>query len=155
MNHIGCNYYTMSNDVLTSDITEMTRQTLNGLLLTKDALKFHDEVKMLPSNVPLTKVLLNSCSLAYSAYEARLHKEREEQRKADDKKVEHDKTTQKLKQLVEAREVGAIAWKPEQEKLQKNEASAKEDLLAGQTMLKEANEKLVSAVNQRISNKCR
>jgi len=93
MNHIGCNYYTLNNDVLTSDITEMTPQTLNGLLLSKDALKFHDKVKMLPSNVPLTKVLLNSCSWAYSAYEAQLHKE---QRKAEDKKVEHDKTAQKL-----------------------------------------------------------
>jgi len=77
----------MNNDVLTSDITEMTPQTLNGLLLTKDALKFHDEVKMLPSNVPLTKVLLNNCSLAYSASLARLHTEREEQRKAEDKNV--------------------------------------------------------------------
>jgi len=46
------------------------------------------------------------------AYEARLHKEWEEQRKTEDKKVEHDKTAQKLKQLEEAREVGAIAWKP-------------------------------------------
>jgi len=93
----------MNNDILTFDITEMTPQTLNGLLLTKDALKFHDKVKMLPSNVPL-----NSCSLAYSAYEARLHKE---QRKAEDKKVEHDKTAQKLKQLEEEREAEAIAWK--------------------------------------------
>jgi len=65
-------------------------------------LKFHDKVKMLPSNVPLTNVLLISCSLAYSEYEARLRKEREEQRKAEDKKVEHGKTAQKLKQLEEA-----------------------------------------------------
>ena len=46
--------FSLNNDILTSDRAEMTPETLNGLLFTKDALKFYDKEIMLPSNLPLT-----------------------------------------------------------------------------------------------------
>jgi len=64
--------FSINNDVLTDDRTEMSAKTRNGLLLTKDAIKYYDPVNQRPTSVPLTRSLLTACRSAYAAHEARL-----------------------------------------------------------------------------------
>lgn len=56
--------FSVSNNILTAERTDMTLQTLNGLLVTKDALLFNDPVDKLPGKFPLTRSLLQSYKTA-------------------------------------------------------------------------------------------
>lgn len=95
--------FSVSNNVLTEDRTDMSVETLNGLLLTKDALAFHDPEKQLPSSLPITRSLLQSCCSAYGTYQARL--EREKVRKQEEaKKAEEQEKHLKRKCLEEERD---------------------------------------------------
>jgi len=86
--------FSISNDVLTDYRTEMSAKTLNGLLLTKDALKYCDPVNQRPTSVPLTRSLLTACRSAYAAYEARLEKEKLQIEKEKAKKATSEQAMQ-------------------------------------------------------------
>ena len=63
-------------------------QTIAGLWLLKNAVKFHDPVNCRPEKIPVTKEMRKSVRFAHSAYRARLDKEKEEKKK---KKLEETK----------------------------------------------------------------
>ena len=50
--------FSISNNLLTQKQTEMSVETLNGLLSSKDTLAFHDAERQLLSSLPITKTLL-------------------------------------------------------------------------------------------------
>ena len=56
-------------------------QTIGGLRLLNDAVKFHDPVNCRPEKIPVTKEMKKSVHLAHSAYKARLDEEKEEKKK--------------------------------------------------------------------------
>ena len=61
--------------------SRLGEQTIVGLWLLKDAVKFHDPVNCRPEKIPVTKELRKSVRFTHSAYRARLDKEKEEKRK--------------------------------------------------------------------------
>ena len=67
--------------VVTKERSRFREQTIVGLRLLKDAVKFHDPVNWRPEKIPVTKEMRKSVRLAHSAYKARLRprKGREEE----------------------------------------------------------------------------
>lgn len=141
--------FSVNGNVLTDSRTEMSPETLNGLLLVKDTLKFYDPVQSLPSSIPLTKDLLRSCRLAYSAYQARLEKEKEQVRQAEAEKTANEEKARKAKQAQEAQQAKNTARKEKAHQLSKDEAIAKDKLTVGKSILQEGNVKLASAISSK------
>jgi len=50
--------FSISNNILTQKQTDMSVETQNRLLSSKDTLAFHDAETQLPSSLPITKTLL-------------------------------------------------------------------------------------------------
>ena len=64
--------------VVTKERSRLGEQTIVGLRLLKDAVKFHDPVNCRPEKIPVTKEMRKSIHLTHSAYKARLDQEKEE-----------------------------------------------------------------------------
>ena len=67
--------------VVMKERSRFGEQTIVGLQLLKDAVKFHDPVNCRPEKIPITKEMKKSVYLAHSAYKARLDEEKEEKKK--------------------------------------------------------------------------
>ena len=67
--------------VVTKERSRFGEQTIVGLRLLKDAVKFHDPVNCRPEKIPVTKEMKKSVHLAHLAYKARLDEEKEEKKK--------------------------------------------------------------------------
>ena len=67
--------------VVTKERSRFGEQTIVGLRLLKNAVKFHDPVNCRPEKIPVTIKMKKSASLAHSAYKARLDEEKEEKKK--------------------------------------------------------------------------
>ena len=75
--------------------SRLGEQTIVGLWLLKDAVKFHDPVNRRPEKIPVTKEMRKSVRFAHSAYRERLDKEKEEKKEELEetkRKKEEDKT---------------------------------------------------------------
>ena len=77
-------------------------QTITGLWLLKNAVKFHDPVNCRPEKIPVTKEMRKSVRFAHSAYRARLDKEKEEKKKLEEtkKKKEEDERQEREGEVV-------------------------------------------------------
>ena len=62
--------------VVTKERSRFGEQTIVGLRLLKDAIKFHNPVNCRPEKVLVTKEMKKSVRLAHSAYKARLDEEK-------------------------------------------------------------------------------
>ena len=67
--------------VVTKERSRLGEQTIVGLRLLKDAVKFHDPVNCRPETIPVTKEMRKSARLAQSAYKAKLDEEMEKKKK--------------------------------------------------------------------------
>ena len=67
--------------VVVKERSRLGEQTIVGLRLLKDAVKFHNLVNCKPEKIPVTKELRKSVRFAHSAYKARLDEEKEEKKK--------------------------------------------------------------------------
>ena len=67
--------------VVIKERSRLGEQTIVGLRLQKDAVKFHDPVNCRPETIPVTKEMRKFARLAQSAYKARLDEEKEEKKK--------------------------------------------------------------------------
>jgi hypothetical protein len=141
--------FSVNGNVLTDTRTQMSAESLNGLLLVKDALKFYDPVQSLSSSIPVTKDLLRSCRLAYSAYQGRLEKEKEQVRQAEAEKTANEEKARKVEQAQEAQQAKITARKETERQLSKDETIAKEKLGVGKSILQEGNAKLASAISSK------
>ena len=95
----------------------MSVDTPNGLLSAKDALAFHDPERQLPSSLPITKSLLQSCRSAYTTYRARIEREKEKIRQDQAEKAEEQE--KKQKRLEEERAAESKDRKAKESKLNK------------------------------------
>ncbi|MEW8547687.1 MAG: hypothetical protein AB2693_29620 [Candidatus Thiodiazotropha sp.] len=86
--------------VVTKEKSSMSEKTLIGIRLTKDAV---DSAGGQPSNVALTKPLLDCCSTAHKLYKAaiqeRNRKEREEKRKEEQIQAERQQEEERLQKV--------------------------------------------------------
>ena len=62
--------------VVTKERSRLGEQTIVGLWLLKDTVKFHDPVNCRPEKILVTKEMRKSVRLAHSAYRARLDQEK-------------------------------------------------------------------------------
>ena len=97
--------------VVTKERSRLGEQTIVGLRLLKDAVKFHDPVNCRPEKIPVTKEMRKSVRLAHSAYKARLDQEKEEKKKELEaetmrKKEEEEKLKKEKEKLLKSRERG-------------------------------------------------
>lgn len=127
----------------------MSVETLNGLLSTKDALAFHDPERQLPSSLPITKSLLQSCRSAYTTYRARIEREKEKIRQDQAEKAEEQEKKRKQKRLEEEHAAESKDRKAKESKLNKEEATAQDDLKIGNAIIAEANTKLANAIQKK------
>ena len=67
--------------VVTKERSRLEEQTIVGLRLLEDAVKFHDPVNCRPEKIPITKEMRKSVRLARPANKARLDQEKEEKKK--------------------------------------------------------------------------
>ena len=82
--------------VVTKERSRFGKQTIVGLRLLKDAVKFHDPVNWRPEKIPVTKEMRKSVRLAHSAYKARLDQEKEEKKKELEAETMRKKEKEKL-----------------------------------------------------------
>ena len=88
--------------VVMKERSRFGEQTIVGLRLLKDAVKFHDPVNWRPEKIPVTKEMRKSVRLAYSAYKARLDQEKEEKKKELEAETMRKKEEEeKLKKEIE------------------------------------------------------
>lgn len=138
--------FSISNNVLTTERTEMSIDTLNGLLTTKDALIFYDPEQHLPQSVPLTKSLLQSCPGAYASYNSRMERQKEQQQQMLASEAEEQDKVKKRKQFEEEQAAEKRRRKEKEAKLCVEENAAKQEFDVGQQLIAEANEKISSAL---------
>ena len=74
----------MNARVVTKERSRLGEQTVVGLRLLKDTVKFHDPVNYRPEKILVTKEMRKSARLAHSAYKARLDEEKEERKKLEE-----------------------------------------------------------------------
>ena len=87
--------------VIRKERSRLGEQTIVGLRLLKDAVKFHNPVNCRLEKIPVTKEMRKSARLAHSAYKARLDKEKEEKKKELEetkRKKEEDERLKKEKE---------------------------------------------------------
>ena len=97
--------------IVTKERSRFGEQTIVGLRLLKDAVKFHDPVNYRPEKIPVTKEMRKSVRLAHSAYKARLDQEKEEKKKELEaetmrKKEEEENLKKDKEKLLKSRERG-------------------------------------------------
>ena len=96
--------------VVTKERSRFGEQTIVGLRLLKDAVKFHDPVNYRPEKIPVTKEMRKSVRLAHSAYKTRLDQEKEEKKELEAetmrKKEEEEKLKKEKEKLLKSRERG-------------------------------------------------
>jgi len=140
--------FSVNNDVLTDQRTEMTPATLNALLLTKDAIKVSDPEHQLPQSIPITRGLLQACKAAHAVYQSRLEKEKQEKEQAKAFKAaeENKKRKQEEKRQIEIQEAGKTSAMKKNKQTQKDEEEAQQILTAGQAVLAEGNRILTEAL---------
>lgn len=144
--------FSVVNDMVTVSRTNVTANIINGLLLTKDALKFYDPQNMLPSSVPLPRTLLNSCRMAYAAYQSGLQEEKKEKQKAEAEKAIEEEKAKKLKKTLEAQQAESKARKEQLEGSAKLASAIKakdfKQASAAQMMLEQGQKRLRDASSQ-------
>ena len=84
----------MNARVVRKERSRLGEQTIVGLRLLKNAVKFQDPVNCRPEKIPVTKEMRKSARLAHSVYKARLDEEKEEKKK---KKLEETKRKMRKK----------------------------------------------------------
>ena len=99
----------MNARVVTKERSRSGEQTIVGLRLLKDAVKFHGPVNWRPGKIPVTKEMRKSARLAHLAYKARLDQEKEEKKKELEaktmrKKEEEEKLKKEKEKLLKSRE---------------------------------------------------
>ena len=100
--------------VVTKERSRFEEQTIVGLRLLKDAVKFHDSVNCRPEKIPVTKEMRKS-------YKARLDQEKEEKKKELEaetmrKKEEEEKLKKEKEKLLKSRERSGYFKGPEESK---------------------------------------
>ena len=138
--------------VVTKKRSRLGEQTIVGLWLLKDAVKFHDPVNCRPE-IPVTKEMRKSVHLAHSAYKARLAQEKEEKKKELEetkrKKEEEERLKIEKEKLLKSRDSLA---KNEADIL-KDEKKAREDLEAADKLLSDVTSKLDDALSASTVNR--
>ena len=93
--------------VVTKERSRLGEQTIVGLRLLKDAVKFHDPVNCRPEKVSVTKEMRKYVRLAHSVYKARLDQEKEEKKKELDKRKkeeEEERLKKEKEKLLKSRD---------------------------------------------------
>ena len=129
--------------IVTKERSRFGEQTIVGLRLLKDAVKFHDPVNYRPEKIPVTKEMRKSVRLAHSAYKARLDQEKEEKKKELEaetmrKKEEEENLKKDKEKLLKSRNEADIL---------KYEKKAREDLEAADELLSDTTSKLHDALS--------
>ena len=89
--------------VVTKERSRLEEQTIVGLRLLKDAVKFHDPVNCRPEKIRITKEMRKCVRFTHSAYKVRLDEEKEEKKKEFEKtkrKKEEDERLKKEKEKL-------------------------------------------------------
>ena len=87
--------------------SRLEEQTIVGLRLLKDAVKFHVPVNCRLEKIPVTKEMRKSVHLAHSAYKARLEQEKEEKKELEEtkrKKEEEERLKREKEKLLKSRD---------------------------------------------------
>ena len=120
----------MNARAITKERSRLGEQTIVGLRLLKDAVKFHDPVNCRPEKIPVTKEMRKSVHLAHSAYKARLDQAKEENKKELEetkrKKEEEERLKKEWEKLLKSRDSLA----KNKADILKDEKKAREDLEA-------------------------
>jgi hypothetical protein len=141
--------FSVNNDVLTDQRTEMTPATLNALLLTKDAIKRSDPENQLPQSISVTRGLLQACKAAHTVYQCRLEKEKQEKEQAKAAKAAEEEKKEQEKRLMEIQEAEKASAMKKNKQMQKDEEEAQLILTAGQAVLAEGNRILTEALKSK------
>ena len=138
--------------VVTKERPRVGEQTIVGLRLLKDAVKFHDPVNCRPEKIPVTKEMRKSVRLVHSAYKVRLDQEKEEKKKELEetkrKKEEEERLKKEKGKFLKSRDSLA---KNEADIL-KDEKKAR-DLEAANELLSDATSKLHDALSASTVNR--
>ena len=132
--------------------SRLGEQTIVGLWLLKDAVKFSDPVNCRPEKVPITKELRKSVRFGHSAYRARLDEEKEEKKKELEetkRKKEEDERLKKEEKLLRSRDSLA----KNEAGILKDEKKAKQDLEAADELLSDAASKRHDALSVSTVNR--
>ena len=86
--------------------SRLEEQTIVGLRLLKDAVKFHVPVNCRLEKIPVTKEMRKSVHLAHSAYKARLEQEKEEKKELEEtkRKKEEEERLKREEKLLKSRD---------------------------------------------------
>ena len=139
--------------VVTKERSRLGEQTIVGLRLLKDAVKFHDPVNYRPEKISVTKEMRKSVHLAHSAYKARLDQEREEKKneleETKRKKEKEERLKKEKEKLLKSRDSLA----KNKADILKDEKKAREDLEAANELLSEVTSKLHDALSASTVNR--
>ena len=143
----------MNARVVMKERSRLGEQTIVGLRLLKDAVKFHDPVNCRPEKITVTKEMRKSVHLGHSAYNARLDQEKEEKKKELEetkrKKEEEERLKKEKEKLLKSRDSLA----KNKADILKDEKKAREDLEAADELLSDVTSKLHDALSASTVNR--
>ena len=132
--------------------SRLGEQTIVGLRLLKDAVKFHDPVNCRPEKITVTKEMRKSVHLGHSAYNARLEQEKEEKKKELEetkRKKEEEERLKKEKEKLKSRDSLA----KNKADILKDVKKAREELEAADELLSDVTSKLHDALSASTVNR--
>jgi hypothetical protein len=137
--------FSRSRRILTQDRARMSERTLNGRLNVIDGIaRYNNKAEL----VPITKRLLTLARNAWNSYERYLEEERkkkEEEKQREKDEADHVEAERKKSECLKSKKE-RIAQLENQLGEKKQEAKSKGQIV--DTLLKEANDRLVSAVKE-------
>lgn len=135
--------------VVTQDRSLLNEETIIGLRVVKEAVRFHDPISHQPEKIVITEELKRYVRSAYTSYQEWLKREQEEKERekeeAEKRKAISEKVQKERDRLLEKK-----ASMPKAEKsLHEQEEKARQDLEAADEVLKDASAKLKNALKSK------
>ena len=132
----------MNARVVTQDRTLLNEETIVGLRVIKEAVRFSDPIYHQPEKIVITEELKRSVRSAHGAYQDWLLKDQEEQERqkeeAEKRRVISEKAEKERERLLKKKE----SLPKSEEDLNEQEEKARQDLSTADEVLKEASAKL-------------
>ena len=143
----------MNARVVTKERSRLEEQTIVGLRLLKDAVKFHDPVNCRPEKIRVTKEMRKCVRFTHSTYKVRLDEEKEEKKKEFEKTKRKKEEDERLKKEKEKLLKSRDSLAKNVADILKDKKKAREDLEATDELLSDATSKLHDALSGSTMNR--
>lgn len=138
-----------NKQMLTKDRVNLSKDSIIGNRLTKEAVKIHDPKEMRPEFVPITKEMISYVRSSHRIHLQRVKKEKEQRETEDMKRKQEKEEHAKLEKEKQAAAKEKESLNEKMKKLNDKEKNYKEDLQAAEKLLEEGNSKLAAAIRKR------